>query len=493
MKRTQSVMVACLLLMAFTWCLSCLAAEPVSSVVRTRVSAVAVFKDGYGLYFREGRGRPLDGWVMLDYLPQAALGTVWIHSQGPKDQVEMVVSAKQTQIDFTDPEALERILRERIGSRVSFVTIEKQQLEGELTDLTDDLAILTRDGSLVAAKLDKVTQATLVDLPLRVKLAQADGEIDLGMTYLESGIRWLPSYTITLDDPKKAEMILRATIVNDAEELEDSDVHLVVGVPSFAYKGEVDPLALNRVGKAIDLRFDVSRMRNIAQVASEAARGPAQFGPEGLPERALPDLPGEELGELFMYELEGVSLKVGEIGMVTVFSDTVPYRTTYQWDADAGPDVWRLAELTNNSDRPWTTAPATFYNGWRAIGQNTLNYTAAKGEKQVKVNITRDIATKREQRELDRQEKALVRDGRTYAKVRVKGTLTLTNYKKTPAEVHVMRTVQGKVSETTGEATVVLAADHLTQLNPSTRLDWTLDFKPGETQSVEYAYDVYVR
>ncbi len=464
--------------------------ESLTSTLRTGVKQVAVFKNGYGLFFREGKARPMEGWLHADHLPYASLGTMWIYSLGKQDVVDRVISAKQTKLSFDDGDGLARLLAERTGSRLALMTVDGKQHDGKLTALTEGMALLEGDGALMAVKLDAVEHATLVDLPLRIKVT-TDNEVDIAMTYLQTGIRWLPSYAIRLSDDGKAQLTLRASLVNDAEDLENSSVHFVVGVPSFAFQGEVDPLALNRVAAAIQPRFTVSAARGQARVDAEAQRvaREAEAPPPGL--RDLPDLPGEDVGELYMYELKDVDLKVGEVGMLTVFSATAPYKQAYEWNADT-EDVWQCVELTNNTAMPWTTGPAAVYSDWRMLGQDTLNYTPPKAKKRVKVTITRNIGVSQTEEEIDRQHKAIRRDGYEWDLVTLKADLAMANYQKQKADTIVTKTLTGELVEASDEPEVTHASELLQKFNPTSLLKWNVTVAPGETKTLTYTYKVYV-
>ena len=97
-------------------------------------------------------------------------------------------------------------------------------------------------------------------LPLRLHVADKEeaveqskttesGKLSLGMAYLtKGGIIWVPEYTLKLIDEENAELTLRGTIINEAEDLVHADIHLVVGVPHFAHSDQLAPIA---VGQAI--------------------------------------------------------------------------------------------------------------------------------------------------------------------------------------------------------------------------------------------------
>src|SRR5207247_6208597 len=68
----------------------------------------------------------------------------------------------------------------------------------------------------------------------------------VGMMYVQKGIRWIPGYKVELDGKGHATLRLQATLVNELMDLEDVTAHLVIGVPSFAFKETPDPIALQR-------------------------------------------------------------------------------------------------------------------------------------------------------------------------------------------------------------------------------------------------------
>ena len=63
----------------------------------------------------------------------------------------------------------------------------------------------------------------ILELPLRIHI-QSEAEkrpekSTVGMAYLRSGITWIPEYTLKVIDDETAELSLRGTLVNEAEDL----------------------------------------------------------------------------------------------------------------------------------------------------------------------------------------------------------------------------------------------------------------------------------
>ena len=68
--------------------------------------------------------------------------------------------------------------------------------------------------------------------------------------YLSRNLNWTPTYLIELVDEEKARLTLRAEVINNTEDIENTNVNFVVGVPNFKdanqYSSLVD-LALNEL------------------------------------------------------------------------------------------------------------------------------------------------------------------------------------------------------------------------------------------------------
>lgn len=81
-------------------------------------------------------------------------------------------------------------------------------------------------------------------LTLQLEGAPANGRTEVGLAYLQLGLRWIPSYRVTLDETGKARVELQATLINELVDLAGADVHLAIGVPSFKFADDVDPISL---------------------------------------------------------------------------------------------------------------------------------------------------------------------------------------------------------------------------------------------------------
>lgn len=63
------------------------------------------------------------------------------------------------------------------------------------------------------------------------------------LSYMSSGIQWLPSYSIRLSEAGKLQLEMKALIENYAEGISNADVVLTVGKPQMLYGTTIDPIA----------------------------------------------------------------------------------------------------------------------------------------------------------------------------------------------------------------------------------------------------------
>ena len=55
-------------------------APPKNMTFQTTLKSVAVFRDGFGYYTREGKVKLENGWATTNLVPEAVKGTVWFYS-----------------------------------------------------------------------------------------------------------------------------------------------------------------------------------------------------------------------------------------------------------------------------------------------------------------------------------------------------------------------------------------------------------------------------
>ena len=361
---------------------------------------------------------------------------------------------------------------------------------------------------------------------------------ELLLTYFRPGVRWIPTYRVNLatNDKKEkiAEVAMQAEILNEAEDLVDTPVDIVVGVPNFRFRENVSPLVLEQTMRNILLQAAPNTMgqfRNdfsnylYSQRSSEVRRDAAHANAtDGGATAQLPDeLTATGAQDLFVYNLPKLTLHKGERAAVPILSTQVPYRDVYTWDvhlqrsdiatAPSGSGVqsplalsqnkvWRQIELINNTDLPWTTGAAMIMQGRQPLAQELLTYTSPKDYCRVPVTVSVDTRGSIAESELRRELKALRWSGSDYAQIFQRATLDVCNNKSETIRLEVKLRFGGKVEEVSDEGKVTTAPYRAEDwqnyrghpaVNNSSVVFWKATLKAGDTFQPTAAYHFFTR
>ncbi|NOT35436.1 MAG: hypothetical protein HOP12_14925, partial [Candidatus Eisenbacteria bacterium] len=494
-------------------------AEPIASLTRMPVREVTVFKDGHAFVVQEGRV-PVDarGTVVLDRLPVPVLGTFWPYSAERDVKLSAVtasrrrVSGEQTAIDVRG------LLEANPGAMVELVDVDGKTVSGRLKGLpsrpveelrglegaTDrDLVpvkgavvLLETGQGVLALPIERVRSVSFKGTPtarfanesfknlLTLGFVWPQGrprrEIEVGMAYVQKGLRWIPSYRVTIGGAGKARVQLQATLVNELTDLEDIVVNLVVGVPTFRFKDMVDPMALQetmaRLGSAFDgqsvggYALSNAIMSQTADMEGSRMRQENFRGSDLAPSLG-PEVAGSEKDEdLFIFTIKGVTLKKGERMVLPVTEYELAYRDVYVLDLPfappaevranasdeqqrevarllAAPHFTHVLRLTNSSHEPLTTAPALIGSEDRVLGQGMMTYTAPGADCDLALTTAVDIKVTKRDRETARVPGALTVDGSSYLRVDLQGNIAITNRRDQAVDIEVKRSILGHADQ----------------------------------------------
>jgi hypothetical protein len=590
MNRSR-LMIVVLLVLAVT---AALAQTPDAKPTALRVTDVAVFKHGYGFVMAEGQATTQDGWVTFAETPQASLGTLWLYSPQAGVSVDRVVAEVKEVKQSRPAEDLAGLILANVGAAVTIrggYGEQERVYQGVLQPPvmgpdrergSDPGPAAAEEAAIWAAvppRFDAVPKAlayvvvrtrggdqfipagmvrdlTIPGVPKReAEVAKprqvlsarlvsegktVAGEAPVGMGYLAKGLRWIPSYRLQLLGEGKLRLQLQGTVINDVVDLQDSRLHLVVGVPNFIQQDEMSPLSLQTAWTRLSSYFAPvqgrpQNMYSNAMMTQVAARGTgggtygagdrAEGGGEGVTTPVLP-VTGESVDELFFYEVPGVTLKRGARAGVAIFEETLPYEDVYSWkvvdEADyaywrwsssyaasnstgrrspdeealareqSRPKVWHCLRLRNMTKTPWTTAPALAVRDWQPIAQSMMLYTPIGGEVDVTTTVAPDIPTRSTEEETARKRDALNISGTHYDLITARGELVITNRKAQEARLVVTRELRGSVQEATDGGALLKLADAPARLDPMTRISWDLKIPAGTEKKLGYTYTVYV-
>jgi len=492
------------------------------------VEEITVFKDGHTFVLREadmavdGSGR-----VVLDDLPRPVIGTFWPYSAEPGRRLVSVKSGREVvAVDRTALDLFQllaanmgaELLVEENGGEPYNAVIEgiPERTSSELEAAAPPGAVesLPQKGRIILLRtyegvrvvpVDSIKKVTFKEPPrptvtehefrnlmtLRLGGAPQDGGVygeaataRVGMVYLQKGIRWIPSYKIVMDGEGRARVFLQATLLNEMIDLDDVTANLVIGVPSFAFKDTLDPIALQEAAAQLSQYFEEQNRTAYAfsnAIMTQTARmseyrGSGQNSNDGGgAEEEVTGMGKDE--DLFVFTVKHITLKKGERLVVPLVDFELDYEDVYTLDLSVRPpsDVGRnfssqqqreLAELfnapkvmheirlVNGSDWPITTAPALLFHDEQLLGQGMTTYTAVGASLDVTITAAVDIAVRVNAREAERHPNALEWRSSRYSRIDMEGTIFLCNRLAKPVEIEVVRRVAGSIDSADNGGTV---------------------------------------
>jgi len=560
-------------------------AAPLSALAKLPVREITVFKDGHAFVLHSGK-LPTDaaGNVLMDYLPTPVIGTFWPYAAEKRAKLSAVTaSPRKVWVERTALN-LRELIEANVGTDV-FVTettttnryraiiLQVPNQSGEELETTSPpnsgqklpvkgsvVLLKLPDGGVKVVGLDRLLDVTFVG-EHKEKVAQEefrnlltlkldwDGrpqkEAEVGLLYLQRGVRWIPNYKVTIDGKGTAVVKLQATLLNELTDLEDVTAHLVIGVPTFAFKETVDPLSLQQAVAQLSQYFrpDAQTAYGFAN-AIMSQRGSDYRGaqPAGEPGRTI-DL-GPEVAtsgkteDLFMFSVKHVTLKKGQRMVVPITEFTLKYKDVYALDIPFTPpaEVWRnhnngqqqseLARLfnspkvmhkirlANSSEYPLTTAPALILRDDRVLAQGLMTYASPGAEADLDVTTAVDVRVKKTDNETKRTPNAANWQGNQYGRIDLEGKITLTSFAKQPVEVEVVRSVLGNVdvADHDGKIEMVNIFEDPTfgsggpdpywwgwfnwpwwwhHFNGVGRIRWTVKLEPGHPADLAYVWNYY--
>jgi hypothetical protein len=559
------------------------------------VKEVTVFKDGHAYVVHSGK-MPVnaEGNVEMDYLPTPVLGTFWPSSVDKQAKLTAVTASQRKVLVERTALALRELIEANIGADV-MVTEAQMEVDKKPVPLTyrativglptqsgEELEQLSppnsgprlpvkgsvvllklQDGGTKATDLSRILDVTFINAPkgklaleefrnlLTLKLEWADNkpqkEAEMGLMYVQRGIRWIPNYKVTIDGKGNAKVTLQATLLNELTDLEDVSCNLVVGVPTFQFKDTADPMGLQNTLAQLSTYFRDADLSNGGQYLNNSIMTQTQVRMSEAPMRSGPvgDLGPEAIGseqaeDLFVYNVKRVTLKKGQRMVLPIAEFTVPYKDVYTLDvpftppADvrvqfnsqqqaelarllAAPKVMHKIRIENKSKYPLTTAPALILSDERVLGQGMMTFTSAGAPVDLAITTAVDIQVRKTDRETKRSVNAMSVDGNQYASVDLEGKITLVNYRKEAVTIEVSRSVLGTVGEAeNGKTEMVNVFENAAYAAPSGagfpawwswyswpawwhrvngvgRITWTVNAEPGKPVEVNYKWKYFWR
>jgi hypothetical protein len=549
------------------------------------VREVTVFKDGHALVLHQGQMPVEDGKVVMDYLPTPVLGTFWpFAAQGEQAELQSVTAARRRVLFSQTAMSIPELVRANIGKEAlieeapagqgnavnsyqatiqSILHRSAEQLEansppnsGPKTTQYSDIVLLKTQRGTRAVAIGRIQSLTILGEPgqtleteafrntLTMQLSGADDSAEVGLMYVQKGLRWIPNYKIDLDGNGQATVYLQATLINELADLEAVTANLVIGVPNFAFADKVDPMAMQQNLAALSQHFrqqsqtahafsNAIMTQRAARRPGASTRGGGTLGPEVGS--------GAKAEDLYVFPVENITLAKGQRMTIPIATYKLPYTEIYTLDIPFTPprEIWRhfnssqqrqLARmyrkpkvqhkirLENKSEAPITTAPALILLNGRVLAQTMTTYTPIQGENDLKIGTAIDVTVEKSDEETKRTPDAATLRNTEFIRVDLKGTIELTNHKDKNVRLEVTRSVLGNVESANLDGTVkmlnVLEDDSFLpdtfedrphwwgwyswpwwwhHFNGVGSVEWSFQLESGQSRTLEYTWNYYWR
>ncbi len=556
------------------------------------VKEVTVFKDGHAYVLHEGQ-MTTDGKgnVLLDTLPNPVMGTFWAYSVQPGAALTSVMSSRQDLDVEKTSASLEDLVKGNVGKSVLIKEVNKNDsyqatilriLEEAAAEETsapggildahgyyvpprpvvpqNPIVLLKAAEGIRALPINQIQTVTFLDevndtvsrkqkketltLQLDWKGREPESKAAVGMAYVQRGIRWIPSYRVDIDGKGKAVIKLQACIINELADLNDVKTHLVIGVPTFAFKEVVDPVSFQEAAASLSGHFRSDNRTAYSfsnAIMSQQIMYPYESrsvpSPSGESLNLGPELEGTEKSEdLFVFTVDHITLKKGQRLVMPLAEFTLSYEDVYKVDISFAPplemrqnfnndqqlmlarlfhapNAVHKIRLKNDSEYPLTTAPATILKEGRVLAQGMMTYTAIGNKGDLELTTAVNIGVKTANEQTNQTPNAVNWNGHSFSKIDMRGTIELTNFGDKPVTLEVRRSVLGSMDEGSHDAVVRQLGNGYDEyafedgqpvwwswcswpwwwyrFNTIGQGNWTVELEPGKTMTLEYKWHYF--
>jgi len=495
-----------------------------------KTKSISIFKNGTAFYIKNANVDTEDGnYTVSEELPMPLFGTFWMFS---KSKELGAISSFDAEVEKpTEAVSIKDMLKANVGATVVLHKGD-ETVEGKIEKASDNIVVLTKSGKWSVVEIAGISKMELTSEPnlrydlkqkqrvLHVNFLSKKAKQDVDLMYLQSGLGWLPNYLIELTDKDKAQLTLRATVINDAEDIKNTDISFVVGVPNFKYAKTTSPLFgvhqvagfLGQLGNRYqNLRNEMDNFSNTIASQSitygtDADWAGASFTPSAVDGAAHEDL--------YFYNIKNVSIKKGgrslhqilqtEIPIEHIYEADLPqngsndiYRRSLDFSSNHKNQVWHSIKVNNNSGKPFTTGTAmvtTIVDGKRKpISEDKLTFTPDKGHSFLKLTMAPEVNIIDNEEEVARVENKKKTHNYFYDEVTVEGEIKVRNYKDEKIALNVRRTIVGQLESSNPEWLKSKRVAIYGNLNNTNDVCWELEMEPNEKKTIKYKYKILIR
>lgn len=511
-----------------------------------KTSEVVIFRNGYTYVRKTGEVIAPNGIYSISQkdFPSAYNGTFWANANSGIQWMRTQVDTITKTYDVNDlvgllkaNEGKEASISVMIGSTVKELkgTIQKvleqknnNQYYGYSASL---LAFKTATGVqyLNTGNIQQVEFTGESNYTFSRKVAERTFSIKFGnnkekqsldLVYMQSGFSWKPLYKFEFSDDESATITMNAEIINYNLDIQNADLKLVVGNGVYGIDNSIDWLFGSGESSApIGMYKNIQKWNyEDASLAEGADAAPIYINDDkSTYNTIMPEITttGGENEDFYIYTIKNMNLGKGSVASAQLAQGKVNLNTRYvtqigssyfgdyyfynnlQFGDQKGLKADRQATFKNTLGVPFSAGTLYIEKNEKdkktPFGLNNMPYLASNQETTISLGFATQIFTDHTEKMASKADNATTFNGLNYALVTIESTFTVTNSSSKSLQYRAQRSVGGKPVNSSSAWELKEYPVNNNGLNGSFNATWDLNLKAGESKTITYSYQFFVR
>lgn len=496
-----------------------------------RINKISIFTDGNSYIEKTINLTPKNNeFIITDALvPRARFGTLLI-----TDKENSIKNLKSYLDSIRTPKLLKVLntslyadmLKANLNKRVTIASEEKIR-EGEIVELIyssygNITHVLLQEGSkydliriqdIISISFPSKPMVPYSKIPSKESYAANDkNELKLNlmlefdnskpkevyMNYLQRGISWTPFYYLELDDNRnRAKLTLKAEVINDSEEIKETDIHLFIGEPNFKYSSHLTDLVDFK--NLLNPNYDAGRSQPGLSNSYSLNEAVAISGYAHNQNRV------KNYQDYYVYKVENESLKKNSRAHYHLFETELEYRHIYVCDLlninhqinsnrKEENKIYHNIHFVNTTENLMGKGSVTIIDDtdqqYIPLAQSKIEYTPSGAIGLIEITESPEIEVLEKEEVLESDEKKIQFFNRSYRRTRIRAVVKIKNYKDEKIEIKLRKEVFGDVMEDSSFS-ILEKKEKYYLPNAINQLEWNLYVNPGEEKKLVYEYEYF--
>lgn len=491
-----------------------------SAFGQLKSESVTIYKNGTAFIHRSGKVKLKKGTYNWNKnLPSAIFGTFWFSS--PSATIKGITSKNGEIKSEREWLTFLELLRANMNRTVKITTQKDEVISGVIKKVSTGTSggvviiktgtsnIMMREYDIkrvdLGEKFNQKIETTEHKTNIKIDFNSSNSMESMNVMYLTSSLQWTPMYRLLLTSNNEAVLRMRASVVNNAEDLKNTNLNLAAGNPNFYSTTSLSDLLNFGVYNAYrsNVTFKNTFTNNTNGRFYDLDESVRNKKPNNI---------SQELEDLHLFKLKNINLDKGERAFYDLFENKVKIEHKYVCNLKGNATYNRhhqkysLSEPTipfahqikvyNETKNPFSSGTILVtkkHAGFsETVGSAKLNYTSIGDCAYVDVASAPDVDVKQSEKETLRNTQKKVFNNYQYVLITVSATFTVQNFKNEKVSMVVNRTVDGDLLKTS----TPWKSEHVigvTALNPKNKVSWEFELEGGTKKEVTYSYTTYVR